>query len=64
VLAEALLHRAAEHEVAGSNVTAFGTRYVIEGALQTPSGREPNVRVVWFVDRDSDTPRLVTAYLM
>ena len=42
--------------------TEFGTRYTIEGMLRTPDGRRPLVRVVWFVDKGDNRPRLVTAY--
>ena len=37
-LAEALLRLAAEHDVIESSVNAFGTRYVIEGAVVAPDG--------------------------
>jgi hypothetical protein len=62
VLAEALLNHAKEHEVTKLEPTPFGTRYVIEGTLETPVKRTPLVRVVWFIDTDGNTPRFVTAY--
>ena len=62
VLADALKRHAAAYEVAESQDTEFGTRYIIEGALETPDGRAPGVRVVWFVERGETAPRLVTAY--
>ena len=61
-LAEALLRHAARHEVAKAEATPFGTRYVVEGGLETPDGRTPLVRVVWFVETGEETPRLATAY--
>ncbi len=61
-LAEALIHHAHEHEVVKRETTRFGTRYVIEGALQTPGERTPRVRVVWFIPKDEQQPRLTTAY--
>jgi hypothetical protein len=61
-LAEALLHHATQNEVKAVETTPFGARYVIEGELQTPVGRAPMVRAVWFIDQGSDTPRFVTAY--
>ena len=62
-LAGALLRHAETHEVAKIEVSPpFGTRYVIEGNLETPDGRAPLVRVVWFIDIDEEIPRLVTAY--
>jgi hypothetical protein len=61
-LAAALLRQASEHEVAKVENTLFGTRYVVEGTIGTPGGRSPNIRSVWFVESDQDTPRFVTAY--
>ena len=62
VLAEALRGHAREHEVVAKQDTPFGTRYTIEGRLDTPSGRRPLLRTVWIVERTTTTPRLVTAY--
>jgi hypothetical protein len=61
-LAQALRQHAAQHEIAKIELSPFGKRYVIEGALQTPSGRVPQVRVVWFIDNRETVPRFVTAY--
>lgn len=60
--AAALVTHAQEHAVASVERTAFGTRYVIEGILRTPDGRNPMVRVVWFIEDGETNPRLVTAY--
>lgn len=62
VLASALRTHAEEHEVLVAQDTPFGTRYNIEGRMKTPDGRNPFVRVIWFVDAGDDHPRLVTAY--
>ena len=59
---QALIRHANEHEVVKQETTRFGTRYVIEGALQTPSQRAPQARVVWFISKDEQKPRLATAY--
>jgi len=62
VLAQALRQHAAQHEVAKVEASPFGQRYVVEGSLQTPGGRAPQVRAVWFIDTGEVTPRFVTAY--
>ena len=62
ILTQALQQHAAQHEIAKIEPSPFGTRYVIEGSLQTPSGRTPQVRAVWFIDTEETTPRFVTAY--
>lgn len=62
ILAQALRQHAGQHEVTKIEPSPFGNRYVIEGSLQTPSGRAPQVRVVWFIDTGETDPRFVTAY--
>ncbi len=61
-LADALRRQAQGNPVALSEDTAFGTRYVIDGPLVAPNGRQLQVRTVWFIDKDGQTPRFVTAY--
>lgn len=61
-LRNALVRHANRYDVVAAEETTFGTRYVIEGALDSPDGRNPNIRVVWFVDSGDIIPRLVTAY--
>jgi hypothetical protein len=62
VLADALKLHAAEHEVIKTETSPFGMRYIIEGELNVPDGRKPSVRVVWFIENESDAPHLATAY--
>jgi len=62
VFADALKQHAATYEVAAMEATPFGTRYVVEGALVSPDGRNPSVRSVWFIAIGETIPRLVTAY--
>ncbi len=40
----------------------FGTRYTVEGEIDTPSGRWVRIRTVWFIDKNEETPRFVSAY--
>jgi Domain of unknown function (DUF6883) len=61
-LAEAFKRHAAENDVAEEKATTFGTSYTFEGPLVTPDGRNPVVRVVWFIETGETIPRLVTAY--
>ncbi len=62
ILGEALKRHAGEHEVNKSEASPFGMRYIIDGGLDTPDGRRPDVRVVWFIEQGADVPYLVTAY--
>ena len=61
-LAHALEQHAQDNTVTFTDATAFGTRYVIEGSLVAPNGRELQVRTVWFIDKGDHAPRFVTAY--
>ena len=61
-LADALMAHASLYDVTKVEQNRFGTRYVIEGEVNTPSGRSPNLRSVWFIEAASQIPRLVTAY--
>lgn len=61
-LVAALGRHAREGAVVAVERTSFGTRYVVEGPLQSPDGRGPNIRSVWFVEEEGGRPRLVTAY--
>ena len=62
VLADALKLHATEHEVIKTETSPFGMRYIIEGELSAPDGRQPSVRVVWFIENESNVPQLATAY--
>ncbi len=42
--------------------SVHGTKYIVDGRLDTPSGKSPMVRSVWIVDREVEAPRLVTTY--
>ena len=61
-LATALRQHATEHEVTKTERSRFGTRYVIEGTLATPDGKNPIVRSVWFVPTGEKNPWFATAY--
>jgi hypothetical protein len=61
-LAQALLNHAATYEVMQTTSTRHGTKYVIEGRLFTPNGRNPLVRTVWIIEAGTVGARLVTAY--
>lgn len=61
-LRDALRQHSADHEVKSISETEHGVKYIIEGVMQTPDGRLPQVRSVWIIDAGKDVPRLVTAY--
>lgn len=62
VLRDALLAHAAAHPVAEQTPIFYGVNYVIIGELQTPDGRNPEIKAIWCIDHESETPRFITAY--
>ena len=60
--AEALRLQGMTYEVVKVAETVYGQRYHVDGTLETPDGRNPQVRTVWQMDFGSDYPRLITAY--
>lgn len=61
-LATALKRHALAHEVASTRQTPYGVHYNVEGTLETPDMRNPQVRSVWKIQRGDTIPMLVTAY--
>jgi len=61
-LAGALGKVAETSEVNKKMESTHGQKYVLDGRIESPSGRTAVVRTIWIVDHGSDTPRLVTAY--
>ena len=62
VLANDLLSIAQQEDVSDVQPSEFGTKYIIEGMIQTPSGATAAMRTVWIIEQDNPQPRLVTAY--
>lgn len=58
----ALRKHGREHDVSMAVESAHGTRYSIDGPLETPDGRNPEVRTVWILTKRSRAPRLITAH--
>lgn len=62
VLASALSKHAQENPTAMAMSDSDGTIYLIEGLLETPSGRRPRVRTVWLKETDALAARFISAY--
>ena len=62
VLAEALRIHGQKNAVGSMKQTGFGSRYEVDGPLETPTGQRPRIRTVWQIDRGVEAPRLITAY--
>lgn len=61
-LADALRQHGARHAVVKTVESSYGTRYAVDGPLESPDRRNPKVRTVWLLERDSTAPRLITAF--
>lgn len=62
VLAEALKRHGQTCAVTKTVESPYGTRYIAEGSLETPSGRRPAIRTVWMIESGTLPPRLITAH--
>ncbi len=62
LLAEALRAHGTSRQVVKTVESPYGTRYAVEGPLESPDGRRPLVRTVWLVKKGQATARLITAY--
>jgi hypothetical protein len=63
-LEQGLIAIAQSEEVTDTVSSRHGTKYVVDGPLQTPQGTFVQVRTVWIIDAGQERPRFVTAYPM
>ena len=61
-LRDALLDQARSASIVSVVDTPLGKKYILEGPITAPDGRNPRVRAVWFVATDETAPKFVTAY--
>ena len=62
LLAKELQAHGQRYDVQNCVESKFGTRYSVDGEIETPSRRRPRIRSVWIVNKGSTTPRLITAH--
>jgi hypothetical protein len=60
--AHALRRLALTADVTESMETMHGKKYIVDGELENPAGKEAWVRSIWIIDAGTDFPRFVTAY--
>jgi hypothetical protein len=48
--------------VVATIATPFGTKYVVDGEMPTPSDRQAFFRTIWIIETGETDPRFVTAY--
>ena len=42
--------------------TPYGSKYIVDGKLQAPSGKSISIRTIWILEEGRVEPRFVTAY--
>lgn len=62
LLKEGLLSIAHSEQLKETDASHHGIKYIIEGALKTPTGGSIKMRTVWIIDKGQERPRFVTAY--
>lgn len=53
---------AQNEEVVEKASSPYGTKYIIEGKVTTPSGKRVLLQTVWIIESFKKRPRFVTAY--
>lgn len=62
-LFEASLRKVAQsQEVREESPTTYGIKYLIDGILETPSGKVVKMRTVWIIEEGQNRPRFITVY--
>ncbi len=61
LLADALHAHGVNGDVTSVAASDYGTRYSVDGIIETPDGPNPRLRTVWLIDRRG-APRLITAH--
>lgn len=61
-LEQALLKVATKNRVKSISESIYGIKYVIDGEIQSPTGKVANLRTIWIIEPNKKMPRFVTAY--
>jgi hypothetical protein len=61
-LAQGLLEIAQNAPVDSFERSPYGTKYIVDGELETPNGVMIHVRTIWIIENNTEIPRFVTAY--
>jgi len=43
-------------------VTSFGQKFIVDGQIITPVGKNILLRTAWIIEPDDERPRFITAY--
>lgn len=59
---ETCIRKLAEKPISESSTSSYGTKYIIDGEIETPSGKIIKVRTVWIIEKGQNRPRFITIY--
>lgn len=62
ILIKSFITIAQSNEIKESRKLPYGTNYVLDGIIKSPSGKKVKINTVWFVKKDEGSPRFITAY--
>lgn len=62
ILERDLLAVARTGTLVDSSVTPFGQKFIVDGQVVTPIGKNILIRTVWIIESGDDRPRFITAY--
>lgn len=57
-----LLKIAKSGEVKDKISTSYGTKYVLDGKIDSPLGKTAKVRTIWILEKGQNKPRFITVY--
>lgn len=53
---------AKSQEVTDVVSSEFGTKYIVDGKINTPSNKSVVVRTIWIIEKGQNRPRFITVY--
>lgn len=59
---KALRTIAGSEEVKDTVISIYGTKYVLDGKISTPSGKIVKLRTIWTIEQGQYRPRFITVY--
>lgn len=59
---KALRTIANSEEIKDVSTTIYGAKYIIDGKINTPSGKMVKIRTIWIIEQDQKEPRFITVY--
>lgn len=60
IFEKSILKIAKSEEITDEISTPYGMKYVLDGKLETPSGKIVKVRTLWIIEQGQNRPRLIT----